>query len=103
MAIWKKSKMITLYYNEKSADDDKCTVRINDKNIVVSYNEEGEPLAVVYKGTEHGQGHYKLSREDGRGQASLHQFKNSLFLDGWWEEEGEEGIEKGMWRIELKE
>jgi hypothetical protein len=97
MAVWNNSKMTSLYYDTTSADISDCEVRIDGKDIIVSYREEDEQLSVIWQGTEHGSGHYELTLEAGQGRASLHRFEKSTFLEGWWKEQGEEG----MWRIEL--
>ena len=91
--------MTVVYYEDTSADASDCEVRIDGKNIVVSYKEDEEQLRVIWNGTEDGVGHYILSREDGQGSASLHRFKDGIFLEGWWEEQGDEG----MCRIEVRE
>lgn len=98
MQIWNNCKMLSLSY-DCSRDESSCEVKIDGKNIVVSYIEEGHPTAVIYKGTEHDPGHYELSNSnnDVRGRATLHRFKGSNFLEGWWEEKGMQG----MWRITL--
>ena len=90
--------MASLFYDARS-EDSLCDVKIDGKSIVVSYIEEGRPTAVIYKGTEHESGHYELFKEDGKGRATLHRFKDGGFLEGWWQENGMQG----MWRITLTE
>lgn len=90
--------MVSFFYDAHS-EDSPCDVKIDGKNIVVSYIEEGRPIAVIYKGTEHEPGHYELSNKDVKGRATLHRFKGSKFLEGWWQENGTQG----MWRITLIE
>ncbi len=90
--------MVAFFYDTPS-EDSLCDVRIDGKKIVVSYIEEGVPRAVIYEGTEHDPGHYELSNKDMKGRATLHRFKDGKFLEGWWQENGIQG----MWRITLPE
>jgi hypothetical protein len=91
MKVWKNSRMETYYGGRDAFETDRCVVRIGDSKIQVSY------ASVVYEGTEIGEGHFRLKAQDGLGEASLHRFLEGRILDGWWKEEGEEG----MWRIHL--
>lgn len=74
-----------------------CQVRINDEKIIVSYIEEGSHI--VYEGEEKGIGHFLLKSESVNGSATLHCFSKSIFLEGWWKEDGR----IGMWRITLSD
>ena len=73
-------------------------MRIDKKDIVVTYEEEDESLRVIWKGKEEGTGHFHLRKSDNRGESSLHQFKGSQYLEGFWKDLGAEG----MWRIALR-
>ncbi len=96
MAIWKNSFMDTLGYDGSIDLGKKCEVKIDDESISVSYTyEEEEPT--YYKGGNDGSDHFQLDKNDQRGEASLHRFKNGLILEGYWEENGG----KGFWRIKL--
>jgi hypothetical protein len=71
-------------------------VRLGEGTIVVSYFDvEG---AVVYRGTEVEPGHFKLEAPERNGRGTLHRFKDSIFLEGFWHEGGS----LGMWRIQLE-
>lgn len=96
--IWHNCKMTSFFF-DRSVDGSPCEVKIGEKNIVVSYKEDGRTKAVIYSGKiEDDHGHYELSRKDDvDGRASLHRFKGGKFLEGWWKEDGAEG----MWRITL--
>lgn len=98
MQIWNNCEMASLSY-DASIEHFSCEVRIDGKYIVVSYMEKGRATAVIYKGTEHEPGHYELSNKDVKGRATLHRFNGSNFLEGWWQENGMQG----MWRITLSE
>jgi hypothetical protein len=71
-------------------------VRLGEGAIVVSYfDDEG---AVIYRGTEVEPGHFKLEAPERNGRGTLHRFKDSIFLEGFWQEGGS----LGMWRIQLE-
>ena len=74
-----------------------CEVRISDGSIAVSYNRGGVPK--VYEGPETEPGHFKMTCDSIGGRATLHRFAGDDLLDGWWIEEGYEG----MWRVTLEE
>lgn len=84
-----------LAYSDGGLDRANCEVRIDDTSIVVSYDTEDGP--VVYAGSAEGAGHYKLKARGVNGEATLHCFAKGKVLDGWWRENGEDG----MWRIWL--
>jgi len=96
MSVW-KGKMDTLCYDERQADGrEDCEVKIAGDEIVVSYEQYDE--YVLYRGREHGTGHFVLECLEREGKATLHQIPGSLILEGYWSEEGE----RGMWRIALQ-
>lgn len=93
MTIWKNSTMTTFYYSS-NAEDIPCIVKIDDKTILVEYEDEG---VVQYKGRNNNDGHFELTAPQANGRASLHQFPNGEVLEGYWSEDGN----RGMWRISL--
>jgi len=81
----------------------KCEVKIEDSNILITAPDNGLFAEVIYRGKEVESGHYIL-REDSCGvrgdHASLHGFKgfmNEGYLEGYFCGDGE----VGMWRITL--
>ncbi len=58
---------------------------------------------VVYRGREEGEGHYHLrcDEPDVDGEGTLHRFKNSKVLEGFWKERNT-GWGRGMWRVTLR-
>jgi len=96
MSVW-KGAMDTVYYDNSEADErEDCEVKIAGDAIAVSYSEDGE--FVLYRGRDHGQGHFVLECPERRGKATLHQLPGSTILEGYWSEEGY----RGMWRIALQ-
>lgn len=90
------AKMEIGFYDETPAwENEECEIRINDGEIVVSY--EDDHGVVVYKGKDEGTGHFVLECPAKRAKATLHQFPKSKFLEGFWLEEGS----RGFWRITL--
>lgn len=98
MAIWKNSLMVSAFLDSARAFiDDPCQVRIDQKEIVVSYEDEDVDGIVVYKGKENGTGHFELFCPEVNGKATLHMFEGGNILEGYWQESGYEGF----WRIKL--
>jgi hypothetical protein len=96
MTIWGNSKMTTLYYSDDSAAlDYPCVVKIDDKHVIVEYEDDG---AKQYCGPNNGTDHFELKATDGDGHASLHRFPDSIILEGSWKEGGV----RGMWKIKLE-
>jgi len=96
MNITKTALMDTLFYDERPAyENEECEIRIDDKEIVVSYQDDNG--FVIYKGKEDGHGHYVLKCPEKHGEASLHMFPKGKVLDGYWKEDGY----RGFWRIHL--
>ena len=109
-SIYKNVAMTIFTFGQEAAESLKCEVRLfEDGEIEVSYKHRASPGGTrVYAGQEQGAGHYLLENKNSSGRASLHRFKDSLILEGFWEENteeendvGEDIILKGMWRIEL--
>lgn len=97
MTVWKNAKVDTVYYDETEADEgDDCEIRIDGDQIVVSY--EDDEGVVLYKGKNHGNGHFQLSSPERNGKATLHMFEGSKILEGFWIQDGN----KGFWRISLE-
>lgn len=96
MTIWKNSKMTTLYYSNQSASlDYPCVVKIDEKEILIEYEDEG---IKQYHGLNDGTGHFILHAPDINGKGSLHMFPGATLLQGSWIEAGE----RGMWSIKLE-
>ncbi len=93
MTTWKNCPLETYWPDESNA----CEVRISGPEIVVSYREDGRWM--IYKGREIAPGHYELSCAENGGTATIHRSGDSEWLEGFWIEEGNEG----MWRIQLSE
>jgi hypothetical protein len=74
-----------------------CSVRIDDVHIRVEYEMDGTRTA--YEGRAIVPGQYRLESPEVKGHATLHQVPGSYCLEGSWAE----GVERGMWRIELHE
>lgn len=93
---WLNSKCDWLYYDNEAADvNDPVRVVIENGEIEVSYEYEGEWYS--YKGKEVSPGHYELHGVGYDGRATLHRFKDGRILEGYWTDEGY----RGMWRIQL--
>lgn len=97
MPAWNQSEMITLYSERRAGDKLPCDVRIDSGEILVTYKDL-DGSSAVYRGKEIGSGHFELKMDGGGGHASLHQFPNSQFLEGWW---NEDEVGEGAWRIIL--
>lgn len=97
MPVWINSRMTAAFFDETPAsEDEECIVRIEGDTIEISYDdEEGN---VIYKGKNDGCGHFVLKCPERSGDATLHMFKDTKFLDEYWIEGGN----KGFWRIELR-
>jgi len=55
---------------------------------------------LLWQGVEQAPGHFRLTKVGDNGSiASLHRFPGGKTLDGWWLEDGYEG----MWRITLSD
>ncbi len=101
MTIWRNVIADTYYADGRPPalrQRDAGEVRIDEREIVVSY--EDEYGVVIYRGDNDGSGHFNLEfNAPGRnGRASLHRFlPDGNILEGYWIEDGS----MGMWRIEL--
>jgi hypothetical protein len=95
--LYPNSRMET-YSASRVSLDEPCSVRLDANSVRVEYRQDGETYA--YSGAANGAGHYEL-RCEGYPQcrATLHRFEGSALLEGFWMEEGGQG----MWRIRLGE
>jgi len=96
--FWENSTVHSFYGDDTTMDTTRCEVRIGDGRISVTYEYEPGKFQ-TYEGSEVGQWHFNLKAKEGDGKANLHCFPDRRVLDGWWAEEGHEG----MWRIILNE
>ena len=94
-----KNCLMTGYDAEPGVEETECEVNINEDKIVVSYFYEETKSPINYIGKASGDGHYLLECQIVKGQATLHRFPNGNILEGFWVEDGYEG----MWRIELND
>ncbi|MBI5241393.1 MAG: hypothetical protein HY926_13050 [Elusimicrobia bacterium] len=91
--------MKSFYPTKEPLDDYPCEIKLDGAEILVTYaDEDFHPNGAFWRGTETTPGHYQLRLDGGDGQASLHRFPDSTILEGYWREDGEDG----MWRIELR-
>ncbi|QLP98560.1 MAG: hypothetical protein HZY79_15855 [Rhodoblastus sp.] len=74
-----------------------CEVRLDGDEIIISYEENG--CHCLYKGRDVGHGHFELNCTENGGKATLHRFPDGDHLDGFWVQDGYQG----MWRIHLDE
>src|SRR5262245_55716036 len=97
MTLYRNSK-VDVYYGDGEADfKQPYEVRIADGSIVLSYKVEG--ITVFYEGKEIGDGHFILKSTNVNGKGTLHKVPEDDVLEGWWFEDGSEG----MWRVYLEE
>ena len=95
--IWRNSTMECLYEEGSARQDAPCQVRIQGGELILSY--ESEAGHVIYRGTEEGDGHYRLTAPSVAGRGTLHRVPGDDLLEGSWTEAGY----SGMWRIQLDE
>lgn len=95
--VYLRCIMETYFGGEDACEEYECEVKINNKNILISYlGENGMP--VVWTGNDDSaSGHYTLTCPSVAGKATLHRAPNTDRLEGSWLESGY----MGMWRIEL--
>ncbi len=96
MPVFGKCLMDILFYDKTPAyEREPCQVRLDEKKIVVTYEEDGG--YIEYSGKNDGTGHFELLAPGVDGRASLHMFPAGNILEGYWLESGH----RGMWRITL--
>lgn len=96
---WESSKAEVYYGDSRPSETSDCNVSLEAGSLKIIYEiDDGE---VRWIGTDLGGGHFDLRAHGAvTGRASMHMMTpKSRFLEGWWQEDGEEG----MWRISLKE
>ncbi len=98
MTTWNHCTADLLYYDKTPADmnDEGYIVRLTDETIEVAYDDAAGH--VCYRGKNNGDGHFDLTAPERNGKASLHCFPDSQLMEGYWLEDGLQG----MWRILLK-
>ena len=90
---------VDIYYTDRDADFDiGCIVMIGRDQIEVKYDEE-DKKACIWSGEAKGAGHYELRANQKNCRATLHRIRDSVYLEGFWQESGY----KGMWRIRLSD
>lgn len=98
MEAWNDAKFdIGFYDDQRAILGQKCEVRVMGSSLSISCQFLEE--AVALHGLRNGQGHYHLVAPDGGMQATLHRFKDSQILEGFWKRRGR----RGFWRIQLPE
>jgi len=98
MEAWNEVKLdIGFYDDERALLGVKCDVRVVSNSLSVNCRFLEEE--VTLHGLRNGQGHYHLVAPDGSMQATLHRFKDSQILEGFWTRRGR----RGFWRIQLPE
>lgn len=98
MTLWPNAKM-DVYRGDGASYGQRCQVRIEeDGTIVLTYeDEEYNNSSIEWKGGKIGDGHFELSFARGSGKGTLHRTPDDEYLEGFWIEDGQEG----MWRIDL--
>ncbi len=89
-----KATMQTIYYEASEMDTWDCELKVDGENIVVSYQDDDGGYT-LYKGKSLGEGHFAVNCPELRAKGTLHRFPDSKIFEGYWHEEGTEG----MWRI----
>ncbi|WP_417811916.1 hypothetical protein [Thalassospira alkalitolerans] len=89
----------SIYFDHNPYQDYGCEVKIENQSIEVCYRDNDSTPFLSYFGEEKSKGHYVLHSQNRNGTATLHCFENSNKLEGYWNENGTEG----MWRITLNE
>ena len=89
--------MECLYEDGGERQDVPCEVRIQGGELILSC--KGDHGPVIYRGTEEGEGHYRLAAPSVAGRGTLHRVLGEDLLEGSWTEGGH----SGMWRIQLEE
>lgn len=97
MRVWRDC-MVDVYYDDGRPavlGEPGYIVRMSDELVEVVYDDEAGP--VCYRGKFSQDGHFELRAPERDGHSVLHQMPNSVYLEGYWKEEGYQG----MWRIRL--
>ena len=72
-----------------------AVVEIGVRTIFVEMREDAR--LVRFEGARTGQGHFLLRGDNGAGDATLHRFKDSTILEGFWKRNSK----SGFWRVHL--
>jgi hypothetical protein len=99
MTFYGHSTMESYYGDRTTVDIAPCRVRIDGSRIEVFYHDEVGGEEMVYDGHEVSEGHFQLTKRKYEGKGTLHCFSGGKILDGWWSEDGSDG----MWRIHLSD
>ena len=84
------------YYGDQGSETTHCQVRLDGAGLDLM-SSAGE---LLWQGVEQAPGHFRLTKVGDNGSiASLHRFPGGKTFDGWWLEDGYEG----MWRITLSD
>jgi hypothetical protein len=94
--LWENSELKSYYGDSRTMDNGRCEVRIGDKTISLTYYWD-DGGSQTYAGPESHPGHFEVKASLGEGKGILHRIKDGRILDGWWAEDGAEG----MWRVIL--
>ncbi|MEX2162631.1 MAG: hypothetical protein WD823_00085 [Sulfuricaulis sp.] len=98
MEAWNEAKLDVGFYDDQRALLGlKCSVRVVASSLSISCLFLEEEVAL--HGLRNGQGHYHMVASNGSMQATLHRFKDSQILEGFWTRRGR----RGFWRIQLPE
>ena len=97
-----ESEMRTYYADHREFEDSNCLVRFSDggQTLSVIYTDQNNAQA-KYTGPDSGGGHYTVVCPEYDGRGTLHlscDLDGEITLEGWWLQEGSEG----MWRIEVE-
>lgn len=95
MTIWSNSRFETYFADGSLAEDGACVVKIDAGEIRVEYGNTQIPTC--YVGFEDAAGHFYLQCDNPVGETFLHRMPGNNILNGWWKENGQQG----MWRIHL--
>ncbi len=99
MAFYKNSLM--RYYLNGKWYVEPCEVAIEPDEISIRYRENDKPIS--YEGRMGKSGLFELHCSQRSGWGSVSLSDDSMYLEGIWEEENEEGeTERGSWRIKLR-
>ena len=97
MSIWTAKWDILYYDDEPAVEGWLCEVRLDDQEMVISYEEDGERRMYIGRAAE--PGHYVVENEAVGGKGTFHRFNRSLKLEGSWIEDNT----RGMWILHLEE
>ncbi|MFA6967331.1 hypothetical protein [Bosea sp. (in: a-proteobacteria)] len=88
MPAWNHSSVE--WYDSTGVHNGTCEVKIEGSEIVLSYIWEGKRY--LLRGQAVADGHFKLIGVGFNGKSNLHQFPNDDILEGWWIDDGYDGM-----------